>query len=75
VRSTFLFDTTTHVLWAEEVAGEKGIPVEVVPAPGDARDICGLAIQTLVSQTPALRRLLDEEGIPFQEHAGDPKEV
>ena len=36
-RIVFTFDTTHHALWAEEVAGEHGIPAEVIPAPPAAR--------------------------------------
>lgn len=64
-----LFQTTTHVLWAEEVAQEKGIPVEVVPAPRRATDICGLALRTLESRVEDLIRLLEEEGISFKRHS------
>ena len=28
-----VFDTTHHAMWAEEIAREQGVAVEVVPAP------------------------------------------
>ncbi|MFC1575793.1 DUF3343 domain-containing protein [Gemmatimonadota bacterium] len=64
----FLFENTTQVLWAEEVAQEEGIPVDVVPAPVKAKDICGLALQTLPSLGPRLEAVLKEEGIPVRKH-------
>ncbi|MFO8175982.1 MAG: DUF3343 domain-containing protein [Gemmatimonadota bacterium] len=62
----FLFESSTHVLWAEEVALEEGIPVEVIPAPEEARDSCGLALRTLGEREEALAALLEEEEIPFR---------
>lgn len=64
----FLFESSTHVLWAEEIARDERIPVEVIPAPEEARDRCGLAIRTLQERGEALRALLEKEGIPFQEY-------
>jgi hypothetical protein len=64
----FLFQDTTQVLWAEEVAEEEGIPVEIVPAPQEAENLCGLAIETLPDRTEKLRGLLEDEGIPFLLH-------
>ena len=62
----YVFPTTTHVFWAEEVALEKGIPVEVVPAPPGLKKVCGLAIRTLAGRAEELESLLEAEGIPFQ---------
>ena len=64
----FLFETTTEVFWAEEVAEEEGIPVEVVPAPEGLNDLCGLAIRTLKDHAGAFSRMLEKEGITFREH-------
>jgi len=64
----FLFETATQVLWAEEVAQEEGLPVEVVPAPEDMEDVCGLALRTPTAHAESLEALLKEEGIPFQRH-------
>ena len=63
--SLLLFQTTTHVLWAEEVAQEEGVPVEVVPAPKDAKNVCGLALRTQPDRLEELMELLGAEGIPF----------
>ena len=67
----FLFSDTTEVLWAEEVAQEEGIPVEVVPAPVESEDVCGLALLTPAGSVSALKALLQEEGIPFKRHGPD----
>ncbi len=62
----FLFPTTTHVLWAEEVALEKGLPVEIVPAPPGHQDLCGLALRTYSARVTEVESLLEKEEIPFQ---------
>jgi hypothetical protein len=64
----FLFETTTEVFWAEEVAEDEGVPVEVVPAPEGMNDLCGLAIRTLQDHAGAFSRILEKEGISFTEH-------
>lgn len=65
----FLFESTTHVFWAEEAAGEVGIAVEVVPAPRGMRDLCGLALRTTHEGGEALESVLRAEGIPFHRSA------
>lgn len=62
----FLFESSTHVLWAEEVALEEKVPVEVIPAPKGGGNHCGLALRTLAGNAPALATLLENEGIPFE---------
>jgi len=62
----FLFETNSDVMWAEEVAGESGVPVEVVPAPRGAKDKCGMAIRTLPDHGEAFAAVLAEEGISFR---------
>lgn len=64
----YLFETSTHVLWAEGVALECGIPVEVVPAPAEVADVCGLALRTFLNARDSLETLLRDEGIPFRPH-------
>jgi hypothetical protein len=64
--SLFTFDTTHHALWAEEVAGEAGIPVEVVPAPAGANARCNLALLTLSGEVERLGAELDRSGVPFR---------
>jgi hypothetical protein len=62
----YLFESGTHVLWAEEVARDKGILLEVIPAPPGFSDHCALAIRTPVGVAPALEACLVEEGIVFR---------
>ncbi|WP_420124928.1 DUF3343 domain-containing protein [Longimicrobium sp.] len=64
-RKVFTFDTTHHALWAEEVAGTRGIPVDVIPAPPAARARCNLALETLPEEAEALAEALEEEGVAF----------
>lgn len=63
---TFLFDSTNAALWAEEVAGERGIPVEVVSAPADSDAKCDLALATLAARVDDLERALREAGVTFR---------
>lgn len=60
------FATTHHALWAEEVAAERGIPAEIVPAPPAARARCNLALETLPETGDALAGALADEGVPFE---------
>ena len=62
----FLFESSTHVMWTEEVAEEEEIPVEVISAPEETKDSCGLAVRTLSERAEALARILREESIPFR---------
>lgn len=64
----FTFDTTHHALWAEEVAVERGIPAEVVPAPPAARARCNLALESLPEDGARLAEALRREGIPHTIH-------
>jgi hypothetical protein len=64
--SVFTFETTHHALWAEEVAREAGIPVEVVPAPPAARARCNLALETLPDDVEHLAGTLTREGVPHR---------
>lgn len=60
----FVFETTHHALWAEEVAREAGIPAEVVPAPPAARARCNLALETLPGDIDPLASALHSQGVP-----------
>lgn len=64
-RTVFTFQTTHHALWAEEVARERGIPAEVIPAPAAARARCSLALETLAEDVEALAWALEAEGVSF----------
>ena len=63
---TFVFDTANAALWAEEVAREAGIPVEVVPAPADARAKCDLALITPDEHAQELAEGLAAAGVTFR---------
>lgn len=70
----FRFESSTLVLWAEEVAMEAGIPVEVVPAPAaDSEEgrsgFCGLALQTFSTSAAEIEAILRSKGIPFRREA------
>lgn len=62
----FTFDTTHHALWAEEIARDAEIPVEVVPAPPAAQARCNLALQCLPEDVGRLAARLSESGVPYQ---------
>jgi hypothetical protein len=64
------FDTTHHALWAEEVAQEAGIPVEVIPAPPAAMARCNLALAALEEDFSRLMDELRAQGVPFGIHEG-----
>jgi hypothetical protein len=64
----YLFETTTYVFWAEDVAQEVGIPVEVIPAPPPMGELCGTALRTNRDSAVRLERALEESGIPFRRH-------
>jgi hypothetical protein len=68
-RTVLTFDTTHHALWAEEIARDHGLPVEVVPAPAAARAKCSLALETLPEELEGLRRLMTSEGVPHGVHS------
>ena len=63
---TFIFDSTNAALWAEDVARERGIPVEVVSAPADSDANCDLALVTLAARVGDLERVLRDAGVPFR---------
>lgn len=63
---TFIFETTHHAMWAEDVAREQSIPAEVVPAPPEAEAKCGLALRTKSDQADQLSEALSQEGIVFK---------
>ena len=61
----FIFQTTHHALWAEEIAEGAGIPAEVIPAPAESRAKCDLALRTRSHDIPALADKLREEAVEF----------
>jgi hypothetical protein len=66
----FTFDTTHHALWAEELAIEAGIPVQVVPAPPAAKARCNLALETLPEEEDRVCELLDAAEVPYGRYTG-----
>lgn len=64
--ATFVFDTTTAALWAEEVARDAGIAAEVVPAPAASDAKCDLALLTRAEAAAALAEALAAQGVPFR---------
>ena len=64
-----VFETTHHALWAEEVARELRLGVEVVPAPAAARAGCDLALEALADDLDALVAALRERAIAFRVYA------
>jgi hypothetical protein len=62
----FTFDTTHHALWAEELATEDRIPVEIIPAPAQAGARCDLALETLREEVDRLEALLTRNGVEFR---------
>jgi len=60
------FDTTHHALWAEEVAKDNRVPIDIVPAPADANARCDIAIATLPEEVERLAALLSLAGIEFR---------
>ena len=61
----FTFETTHLALWAEDTAHERGIPVDVVPAPPESKAKCGIALRTPPDRSDELANAMHEEGIAF----------
>jgi hypothetical protein len=61
----FTFETTHHALWAEEIARDAAIPVDVVPPPPAARARCDIALETLADFEAPLADLLNASGVTF----------
>lgn len=64
--SVFTFDTSHHALWAEDVAAERTLPVEVIPAPPESGSKCDLALLTLRTHADAVEGAFTSEGIEFR---------
>ena len=62
----FLFDTSHHALWAEEVARERRVPAEVIPAPPETGAKCDLALQVGGDHRDEIAAAFREEGISFR---------
>lgn len=62
----FIFETTHHAMWAEDVAREQAIPVDVVPAPPEGGAKCGIALRIPGRHADELTNALDEERILYR---------
>jgi hypothetical protein len=71
-RATFTFGTTHHALWAEEIAAERLIPAEIVPAPAAAHAKCNLALETLAEDAARLTDELRAAGVPHERFEAAP---
>jgi hypothetical protein len=69
MNKVLIFDTTHHAMWAEEVARENDVVVEVVPAPEGVDAKCGMALEVLPESLENLQALLAAQGIPFRVYA------
>ena len=69
LRPTLVFDTSSAALWAEEVAQDAGIPVEVVPAPAESDAKCDLAVVCRAMDLDLLEAVLDGQGVPYRRFA------
>jgi hypothetical protein len=65
-RVEYFFKTSNVVMWAEEVASEAGVPIEVVPTKARSDASCGLAIRTSSDWKDRIEALFAAEGIAFQ---------
>ena len=59
-------DTTHHALWAEQLALDMGLGVQVVSAPKESGSQCGIALESLPEDLPALTAAMDEAGIVYR---------
>lgn len=72
-RAVFLFPTTHMALWAEEVAGERGLAVELVPAPPGSDALCDLALETFERLEDTVSAALTEVGVDFSRPRESPR--
>ena len=66
MRQLITFETTHHALWAEQVALESGLGVQVVQAPKESGSLCAIALESLPEDLAALRQALDAVGISYK---------
>ena len=62
----FYFKTSNVVMWAEEVATEAEVPIEVIPTRARKEATCGLAIRTPPEEQARLETLFEAEGIAYE---------
>jgi hypothetical protein len=61
----FTFDSTHHALWAEQIAMERGLGAQVVPAPPESNAKCDLALEVLEDDAEPLMAALLDAGVEF----------
>ena len=66
IQQVVTFETTHHALWAEQVALEKGLGVQVVSAPKESGSQCGIALEALPEDLAALTAAMDAVGIVYR---------
>lgn len=65
-RAVFTFDSSHHAFWAEDLAREIGLPIDVIPAPSSAESKCGLALRLPAESALELENICRQEGIHFR---------
>jgi hypothetical protein len=65
-RAVFTFDSSHHAFWAEDLARERGLSIDVIPAPAHAESKCGLALRLPLVSATDLEALCQQEGIRFR---------
>jgi hypothetical protein len=62
----FVFDTTHHALWAEQLVLDARVAAQVIPAPADTEARCDLALECLSTDREVVERVLRGAGVPFR---------
>lgn len=70
MHAVFTFDTTHHALWAEQIAMERGLGAQVIPAPADSNAKCDLALEVLDEDADQLTAALMDSGVEFGRYHG-----
>lgn len=60
------FDTTHHALWAEQIATDRGLGVQVVAAPAESHARCDLALEVLEEDVGELEEALRAAGVRYR---------
>jgi hypothetical protein len=68
VNPLLVFDTTHHALWAEQIAVERGVGAQVVPAPPDSGAKCDLALEYLPEDGNVLLPALDDAHVAYRQY-------
>lgn len=63
-----VFDTTHHALWAEQIALERALGVQIIPAPAASMAKCDLALEVLEEDAQELLAALRGEGVEYTEY-------